>query len=201
MDYRHVSLRRRSRGLMAAVALTASPCAAAAQESFAIEPASQTRELRLLTQPRISHFSGLPVPRFASLKYDEVNGRGGPSTDYPVKWRYERQGLPVLVIKESRDWRKIRDPQGDEVWVHERMLGARRTAITAGPTTMFEAPGAAERPLAEIAVGVVAELSDCANDWCSVLIDGRKGWIMRASLWGADALASDQTEPDPAAEW
>ena len=70
------------------------------------------------------------MPRYSSLRYDKVNGRAGPSLDYPVTWTYERLGLPVVIVRESQEWRKIRDPQGDEVWVHRRMLAADRTAIT-----------------------------------------------------------------------
>src|SRR5579871_2902585 len=73
---------------------------------------------------RISDFSGQPVPRYASLKSDKVNGRSGPSSDYPVEWTYQRLGLPVVVVRESQDWRKIRDPQGDEVWVKKSLLAA-----------------------------------------------------------------------------
>ena len=42
--------------------------------------------------------SGLPVPRFVSLKSDRVNMRKGPGTDYPTAWVYRRAGLPLEVI-------------------------------------------------------------------------------------------------------
>jgi len=75
---------------------------------------------------RVSQFSGKPVPRFETLRYSEVNGRVGPSLEHPIRWRYEREGLPVLIVKESQDWRRVQDPDGEEVWMHARMLRADR---------------------------------------------------------------------------
>lgn len=152
-----------------------------------IEPAAVTRELRLNREPRISDFTGLPVPRYASLRYDRVNGRAGPGFDYPVAWTYERIGLPVLVLRESKEWIKIRDPEGDEVWVAAYMLGARRTGITAANTQIHAQPDAASRILAEIDVGVVADLADCEGDWCRIRVSGQRGWVPRDDVWGADS--------------
>ena len=53
--------------------------------------------------------SGLPLPRFVSLRSAEVNMRAGPSVRYPVEWVYRRAGLPVEVIAEFDTWRKVRD--------------------------------------------------------------------------------------------
>ena len=38
--------------------------------------------------------SGLPLPRFASLKADEVNVRTGPGPRYPIEWILKRKGMP-----------------------------------------------------------------------------------------------------------
>ncbi len=161
---------------------------AQSEKKFQIEPASLTPYVHQEPNKRISKFSSMPVPRYASLKYDEVNGRLGPSVDYPIKWQYQRSGLPVLVIRESGDWRKIRDPQGDEVWVHERMLGARRTGITSNMLVMFQKPDTSTRAIAEVSMGVVADIAECEGDWCRIDIDGQRGWATRNSIWGVDDL-------------
>lgn len=140
--------------------------------------------------PRISNFSGLPVPRYSSLTADEVNGRAGPSMDYPVEWSYRREGLPVVIVRESGDWRKIRDPQGDEVWVHRSMLGASRTAITTQSGVVRRDPEGRSPVLASFAAGAVVSLSDCNEDWCRIEAGGHKGWIARRMLWGSDDLTS-----------
>ncbi|WP_233356704.1 SH3 domain-containing protein [Hirschia baltica] len=159
-----------------------------AQSDFTIEPASLTPYVNPQQERRISKFSSMPVPRYASLKYNEVNGRLGPGLEYPIKWQYQRSGLPVLVVKESKNWRKIRDPQGDEVWVHQRMLGARRTGITSTNVIMYQKPDLETLPIAEVEMGVVADIAECEGDWCRVDIDGRNGWAYRNSIWGVDDL-------------
>jgi SH3-like domain-containing protein len=141
-------------------------------------------------EARVSDFSGQPVPRYASLKYDEVNGRSGPSTDYPVRWTYERSGLPVVVVRESKDWRMIRDPVGDEVWINQSQLAPQRTAITTDSGSMYREPRTDSPLVARFAAGAVVSLGDCGNAWCRVQADGRKGWVQRAHLWGADPLPS-----------
>lgn len=137
---------------------------------------------------RISEFSGLPVPRYSSLRYDKVNGRSGPSLDYPVSWTYERLGLPVVIVRESQEWRKIRDPAGDEVWVHRRMLAGERTAITTARGAMYRDPDVHAGALATYQPGAVVSLGECGEDWCRVEAEGRKGWAPRQQLWGADDL-------------
>lgn len=170
-------------GLAATSAISAS-----AQEDFSIEQTSLIPFTEHSEKRRISKFSSMPVPRYASLKYGSVNGRQGPSLDYPVRWKYERSGLPVLVIRESGIWRKIRDPQGDEVWVHQRMLGARRTGITSNSILMFQKPDESSAPVAEVAMGVITEIAECEGDWCRINIDGRRGWMHRNAIWGVDDL-------------
>lgn len=139
-------------------------------------------------EPRLSDFSGLPVPRYASLRFDMVNGRAGPSPDYPVRWTYERAGLPVVVIRESKDWRKVRDPMGDEVWINQSQLNEQRMAITTHSGGMHRDPKP-EAPLAaRFEPGSVVSLGACGTVWCPVNAQGQKGWILREHLWGADPL-------------
>ncbi|MEZ5939580.1 MAG: SH3 domain-containing protein [Hyphomonadaceae bacterium] len=139
-------------------------------------------------KPRISNFSGLPVPRYSSLREAPVNGRAGPSFDYPVRWRYQVAGLPVVVVKESQDWRKVRDPQGDEIWVHRSMLAGDRTTISVHAGAVRSEPDLQAAAVARYGPGVVMALSDCRLAWCRVEAAGRRGWALRAELWGADDL-------------
>ena len=143
-------------------------------------------------ESRVSDFSGLPVPRYSSLRYDKVNGRAGPSLDYPIAWSYERLGLPVVIVRESQEWRKIRDPQGDEVWVHRRMLAAERTAITTTAAAIKREADSRAPAVARFNVGAVLRLESCNGAWCRVEAEGRKGYVLRTQIWGADELP--QTE-------
>jgi SH3-like domain-containing protein len=139
-------------------------------------------------EARVSDFSGQTVPRYASLRYNEVNGRAGPSPDYPVRWTYERAGLPVVVIRESKDWRMIRDPMGDEVWINQSQLAAKRTAITTTSGVIYREPRTDAAKVARFGPGAVVSLGDCGQVWCRVEGDGRKGWVGKTDLWGADTL-------------
>src|ERR1700754_1083454 len=73
--------------------------------------------------------SGLPVPRFVSLKSDRVNVRAGPTKDHDVTWVYTRAGMPVEITAEFDNWRRIRDWEGAEGWVYHSLLSGRRTAV------------------------------------------------------------------------
>jgi SH3-like domain-containing protein len=139
------------------------------------------------TRVEISHFTGKPVPRFESLRYGAVNGRAGPSRDHRVLWRYERAGLPVLILKESRNWRRVRDPDGAEVWVHARTLSAQSRAMTRDSAVLRRKPGAEHQPVARLSRGVVLDLDRCEAGWCRVRAHGRSGWLARTDIWGATA--------------
>lgn len=146
------------------------------------EPAQETRV--------VSRFSGEPVPRFESLRWAEVNGRVGPSLSYPIAWRYNRKGLPVLIIKESGEWRRVRDPAGDEVWVHQRMLETAPTAIVTETTLLLDAPAKDARSLAEVGKGVLVTVESCDQANCRVRAGDYRGWMTRARLWGAGPVES-----------
>lgn len=135
---------------------------------------------------KISQFSGKPVPRFESLRYSAVNGRKGPSRDHEIVWRYERQDLPVLIIKETRDWVQIRDAAGDEVWVHARMLSDSRHVILLRDTILRRKAQAGSVGRATLQSGVVAELEECAPRWCKIRVGKYEGWVDRPSLWGVE---------------
>lgn len=142
---------------------------------------------------RISAFSGLPVPRFESLKYAAVHGRAGPGLEYPVAWRYERRGLPVMVIRETHDWRMVRDPSGDEVWMHERTLGGQPSVMIYGDelVTLHRSSNADSRIVARMETGAIATLIGCEESMCEIYINHRRGWADKEFLWGAPGTAPE----------
>ena len=87
------------------------------------------------------------TPRYVSLGSDRVNVRTGPGVRYPVAWRFVRRGLPVEIIAEYELWRKIRDRDGAEGWVHKSLLSGRRTVVVQGETrTFYKQPGRTMEP-------------------------------------------------------
>jgi SH3-like domain-containing protein len=132
--------------------------------------------------------SGLPLPRFVSLRAGEVNMRTGPGVQYPVEWVYQRQALPVEVVAEYGTWRKIRDWQGTQGWVHQSMLSGRRAAIVTGKVrTLRSRPQVESAPVAKLEPGVVGRLVACPQEgaWCRIEVAGRSGWLRRVEFWGA----------------
>src|SRR3984893_10616803 len=84
------------------------------------------------------------LPRFVSLRSDQVNLRVGPGENYPIEWVLTRKEMPVEIIKEFENWRMIRDWQGTEGWVHERMLtGKRAVVVKGGIRTLHRQPDSA----------------------------------------------------------
>jgi len=134
--------------------------------------------------------TGLPLPRYVSLKSSRVNVRRGPGKDHPVAWVFERRGLPVEVTAEYDRWRRVKDRNGDVGWVWHTMLDGRRSAIVLKPENADELPAihadaGADAPIIAYAEpGIIAELQSCADQWCRVKIERYRGWIARASLWG-----------------
>jgi len=129
--------------------------------------------------------SGLPIPRFVSLRADEVNLRTGPGVRYPVDWVVQRRGLPVEVVAEFEAWRKIRDQEGVEGWVNKAMLSGRRTILVTGDIRTIRRNRSADAPaVARVEPGVVARLVKCDESWCKVEVDSYEGWLQRDELWG-----------------
>jgi SH3-like domain-containing protein len=174
--------------IFGAAAINASPASAQTALESRLTPGSFKAYAAEGVESRISDFSGLPVPRYSSLRYDKVNGRAGPSLDYPVAWSYERLGLPVVIVRESQEWRKIRDPQGDEVWVHRRMLAAERTVVTTDKGAIRRTAESRSAPVARFEAGAVLQLRGCSGAWCEVEAEGRKGFVLKSEVWGADEL-------------
>ncbi|MGX6649090.1 SH3 domain-containing protein [Maricaulaceae bacterium MS644] len=129
-------------------------------------------------------FSGLRVPRFVSLRYDEAVGRSGPSGDHPRLWVYQRAGLPVEVIQETPDWRKVRDPGGVEVWMHRRLLTGRRSVWALEATDMLARPDAESSLIARIEPDARLWLERCRPGWCRLEAGGRRGWARADAFWG-----------------
>lgn len=123
--------------------------------------------------------------RFVSLKPNEVNLRVGPGNNYPVEWVYLRAGLPVEITAEFDVWRRIKDIEGVEGWVHQSMLSGKRHALIQIPETLlYKKPDEHSCPLARLEGRVLLDLIGCKGLWCQVRVDSFKGWVLRETLWG-----------------
>jgi SH3-like domain-containing protein len=130
--------------------------------------------------------SGLPVPRYVSLKFDRVNARAGPGDDHRLLWVYKVKGLPVQVVAETSEWRRVCDPEGSLVWVHKRTTDGRRTAMNTKEerVTLLKRPRPDARAAAFLNPRALATLDKCEKGWCRVRADGVAGWAKEGDLWG-----------------
>jgi SH3-like domain-containing protein len=129
--------------------------------------------------------SGLPIPRFASLRVGEVNMRTGPGTRYPIEWVLTRPGLPVEITAEYEIWRRVRDPDGAEGWVHKNALTGKRMAVIIGVVHDVRDSADDQATIAaHVEFGAVGKILSCTQDWCRIKFDGAKGWLRKTDFWG-----------------
>ncbi len=143
--------------------------------------------------------TGLLLPRFVSLKAKSVNLRVGPGRKYAISWHYKKRGLPVEVIQEFDQWRRIRDSDGSTGWVLHSLLSSRRTAIVAPwekPIVEFGQPAkvvlfngknqAAKESstVARLQAGLIVKVEECDNNWCELKVKSTSFWLKQEKLWG-----------------
>ena len=124
-------------------------------------------------------------PHFAALHADKVNLRAGPGDRYPIEWIYVRKDWPVEVVGQYDHWRHVRDWEGTEGWVHEKMITNRREVIVRGGVRAIRrSPDLGAALVARAEPGVMARLVECRGDWCRIEAGGVTGWVERVNIWG-----------------
>ena len=122
---------------------------------------------------------------FLTLRNDKVNLRQGPSFEYPVKIFYKKKYLPVLVQDTSENFRKIRDHENNNGWIHVSQLTKKKAAITVDDDLLvFSSPTIFSKPVVKLKKGRLVLIKKCKKNWCKVSVDKFKGWIKDESLWG-----------------
>lgn len=131
--------------------------------------------------------SGLDVPRWVSLKSSQVRARQGPGLDYRILWEYRAAGLPVQVIAETREWRKICDHEGAVAWIHRTVASGRRGALNPSDQPLSLRAGRSETaPVrARLSPRSVTGLEDCEDGWCRLRAGKLRGWVPAGSIFGA----------------
>lgn len=132
--------------------------------------------------------AGLPIPRFVSIRSSEANLRVGPGHHFPAEWTYERARMPVEIIAEFGDWRKVRDFEGTQGWFHRSLLSGRRHIIVLKNKLLLKKEGDKNaRTIASLQNGVIAELLKCKKNWCHLHVRSApsvKGWVSKSHIWG-----------------
>ena len=129
--------------------------------------------------------TGLPLPRFVSLKSDKVNLRYGPGDRYPIQWELVYRNMPVEIIDEFKNWRKVREWLGSLGWVHKSLLsGQRWVIIKEGPQTLRRSDKLEAPKIAKIQKKVIGRLKKCNKNWCKIDFSGQTGWMQHGQIWG-----------------
>jgi SH3-like domain-containing protein len=124
---------------------------------------------------------------YATLRRAPVNARVGPGEDYKALWTFQAHGVPLQVVEESGDWRRVCDPEGGLAWVRARALDSRRTVmrIALSDLPMRRAPSTDAKVTAVLAARATAQLLTCKAGWCRISVDHASGWVRADEVWGA----------------
>ena len=169
-----------SLGLNFTLGLCMAVCVTSISSFAQIVPSASAQENRISIRG-----SNLEIPRFVTLKTNKVNMRSGPGRKHPIKWQYQRKGLPLKVIGEFDVWRKVIDHEGTDGWMHVSTLSIKRMALFTDTTVkIHKSNDEASRVIAVAEKGVVAELETCRGVWCKIQTPNLTGWVYRKSIWG-----------------
>ncbi|MEO0398259.1 MAG: SH3 domain-containing protein [Pseudomonadota bacterium] len=153
------------------------------------EPVSGAAE----TPVRTDTYSGYPVPRFVAAKGRRTNCRQGPSLAHAIAFTFQRPGVPLLVVAESKDhWRKVRDAAGDECWVYHTTITKQSHVVVLDAVTLRASRSTDAAVRAHLAPGVFVRLEKTATDaagarWLLLSTSEARGWAPAdRRLWGAD---------------
>ncbi|MEK9958779.1 MAG: SH3 domain-containing protein [Pelagibacteraceae bacterium] len=132
-------------------------------------------------------FSSICSAEIRSLKNNKVNVRLGPSKTYPIKWVYTKKYLPVEIIDEHYNWKKIKDYENDVGWIHVSQLSKRKSVITLKDNTIiFSNPTIFSKPKAKLEIYQSLQIKTCNDKWCNVSNSKINGWIQKNNLWGIE---------------
>jgi SH3-like domain-containing protein len=139
----------------------------------------------VLAAPTRGVVTNLPLPRFVSLKGSDGNARRGPGLSHRIDWVFTRRGMPLQIVAEFENWRRVVDKDGEGGWVHYTLLsGARSVLVQADMADLHVTPSDAAQIIARFEAGVIAQVQECTPDWCRISSGGYKGWVKKTALWG-----------------
>ena len=122
--------------------------------------------------------------RFLMLKNDKVNVRYGPGFKYPIKFIYKKRFLPVKVIDNKENFRRIIDHKNNSGWIHVSQLKKVNSLIVSENTILFSKASKFSKPLAKLEKGKLLIVKKCQENWCKVSDENYLGWINTNNVWG-----------------
>ena len=130
--------------------------------------------------------TNLELPRFVSLKSNDVNLRVGPSVNYPIELNYTQNNLPVEIIDEFDVWRKIKDSNNNIGWLHKSLIKGDRFVLTINKNnfakSIYDRPNGNQIGMVE--KNNILNLKSCLKNWCLVSHQEITGWLSKDFVWG-----------------
>lgn len=126
---------------------------------------------------------------FASLRASETNVRSGPGPNYPIKFTYKLKSIPLRVINEYDNWNEIEDYEGQTGWISQNLMTKKRTLmvrISKPITSMHGKNNDKSRIVYNLENNVIGDYIVCVEKWCEMKINNKKGWVLKADLFGVD---------------
>jgi SH3-like domain-containing protein len=129
--------------------------------------------------------TGKTLPRFVSLGEDKAFLRRGPTMQHAIEWVYLRRDLPIQVVAEHDNWRKVRDFDGTIGWMNRVVLSNERTGmVLLDGTTLHRLPTPDSAVVALMGDGLVGKVDRCIDGWCEMRFPEISGWLPQSALYG-----------------
>ncbi len=135
-----------------------------------------------------SVFQGeVSADHFVSLKSSKINMRVGPGDEFPISWVFLRAGLPMMLIAEFHQWRKVKYMDSTEGWMHKNMISGRNTAVVIKDNALLYKRDSESYPIAKLEKNVIVRVLEKRGFWIKVDINKFKGWTKKENLWGVSS--------------
>lgn len=139
------------------------------------------------SQARVGPVTGFPLPRYVSMRAPEGNARRGPSRSHRIDWVFTRRHIPLMVVAEHGQWRRVVDRDGAGGWMHHTLLSGERFAIVETDMLPLHArPDPTSNIRAHLEAGVNGQLEQCRPGWCQINVGGYEGWVDARTIWGIE---------------
>ena len=144
-------------------------------------------ELSASSASELSKKTGLPLPRFVSLKSNKVNLRRGPNLNYKIDWVYKRKHLPLMIVREFGHWRKVTDFENYSGWIYKDLLSGSRYIIVDKKETLLRNKASFNSlGKAILKREVIGKLIDCEGLWCFIRVKNLRGYVLAEHIWGVN---------------
>lgn len=131
--------------------------------------------------------TGYPIPRYVTMRATEGNARRGPSRSHRIDWVFTRSNMPLMIVAEYDNWRRVVDRDGAGGWMHYTLLSGERSVIVEQDMLpLYARPDATSTIRAHAELGVIGNIHECQPGWCMLEVAGYNGWVDTRALWGVD---------------